>query len=69
MQEDRPWPVPQMSTVRGRDGGRIQSGGVKGVIIVPDAGPAEPDDRRFLARHTMPFFWSFLLSFLLSSLV
>ena len=32
-----------MSTARGRDGGRTQSGGVKGVIA-PDAGPAEPDD-------------------------
>ena len=41
--EDRPRRVPQMSTARGRDGGRTQSGGVKGVIA-PDPGPAEPDD-------------------------
>ncbi|KAH9020204.1 hypothetical protein EDB85DRAFT_532534 [Lactarius pseudohatsudake] len=41
--EDRPRRVPQMSTARGRDGGRTQSGGVKGVIT-PDPGPAEPDD-------------------------
>ncbi|KAF8266378.1 hypothetical protein EI94DRAFT_1733232 [Lactarius quietus] len=41
--EDRPRRVPQMSTARGRDGGRTQSGGVKGVIA-PEAGPAEPDD-------------------------
>ncbi|KAN0133890.1 hypothetical protein V8E53_008322 [Lactarius tabidus] len=40
-QEDRPWCVPQMSTARGRNGGR--RGGVKGVIA-PDPGPAEPDD-------------------------
>ncbi|KAN0134671.1 hypothetical protein V8E53_007456 [Lactarius tabidus] len=32
VQEDRPRRVPQMSTARGRDGGRTQSGGVKGVI-------------------------------------
>ena len=38
-----PRSVPQMSTARGRDGGRTQSGGVKGVIA-PDAGPAELDD-------------------------
>jgi cysteine protease ATG4 len=41
--EDRPRRVPQMSTARGRDGGRTQSGGVKGVIA-PDPGPAELDD-------------------------
>lgn len=41
--EDRPRRVPRMSTARGRDGGRTQSGGVKGVIA-PDPGPAEPDD-------------------------
>ncbi|KAH8980199.1 hypothetical protein EDB92DRAFT_1937183 [Lactarius akahatsu] len=41
--EDRPRRVPQMSTARGRDGGRTQSGGVKGVIT-PDPGLAEPDD-------------------------
>jgi cysteine protease ATG4 len=41
--EDRPRRVLQMSTARGRDGGRTQSGGVKGVIA-PDAGPAELDD-------------------------
>jgi len=41
--EDRPRRVPQMSTARGRDGGRTQSGGVKGVIT-PDPGPTEPDD-------------------------
>jgi hypothetical protein len=35
--------VPQMKSARGRDGGRTQSGGVKGVIA-PDPGPAEPDD-------------------------
>jgi len=42
-----------MSTARGRDGGRTQSGGVKGVIepepelgveLEPEPGPAEPDD-------------------------
>ena len=41
--EDRPRRVPQMSTARGRDGGRTQSGGVKGVIA-PEAGPAETDE-------------------------
>ena len=44
-QEDRPRRIPQMSTARGRDGGRTQSGGVKGVIAPdPDPGMAEPDD-------------------------
>jgi hypothetical protein len=43
VQEDRPRRIPQMSTARGRDGGRTQSGGVKGVIA-PDPGPAELDD-------------------------
>jgi cysteine protease ATG4 len=50
--DDRPARrVPQMSTARGRDGGRTQSGGVKGVIspepehgAEPDPGPVEPDD-------------------------
>ena len=42
-QEDRPRRVPQMSTARGRDGGRTQSGGVKGVIA-PEPGPTESDD-------------------------
>jgi len=51
--DDRPRRVPQMSTTRGRDGGRTQSGGVKGVIepehgleleLEPEPGPAEPDD-------------------------
>ena len=52
--DDRsPRRVPQMSTARGRDGGRTQSGGVKGVIAPepeagpepePDPGPADPDD-------------------------
>ena len=41
--EDRPRRVPQMSTARGRDGGRTQSGGVKGVIA-PEPGPTETDD-------------------------
>jgi cysteine protease ATG4 len=44
--DDRPRRVPQMSTARGRDGGRTQSGGVKGVIA-PEPGPEpepEPDD-------------------------
>jgi len=47
--------VPQMSTAWGRDGGRTQSGGVKGVIALvrtrcggpelePGPGPADPDD-------------------------
>ena len=33
--------IPQMSTARARDGGRTQSGGVKGVIAAfePGAGP------------------------------
>ena len=44
-QEDRPRRIPQMSTARGRDGGRTQSGGVKGVIAPdPDLGMTEPDD-------------------------
>jgi cysteine protease ATG4 len=43
VQEDRPRRIPQMSTARGRDGGRTQSGGVKGVIAL-DPGPAELDD-------------------------
>ena len=44
-QEDRRRRIPQMSTARGRDGGRTQSGGVKGVIAPdPDPGMAEPDD-------------------------
>ena len=44
-QEDRPRRIPQMSTARGRDGGRTQSGGVKGVIApASDPGMAEPDD-------------------------
>jgi len=51
--DDRPRRIPQMSTARGRDGGRTQSGGVKGVIAPepeagpepePDPGPADPDD-------------------------
>jgi cysteine protease ATG4 len=53
--DERPRRVPQMSTARGRDGGRTQSGGVKGVIAPepeaepepgpePDPGPADPDD-------------------------
>ena len=43
--DDRPRRVPQMSTARGRDGGRTQSGGVKGVIAPePELGPADPDD-------------------------
>ena len=41
--QDRPRRVPQMSTAHGRDGGRTQSGGVKGVIA-PEPGPTEPDD-------------------------
>ena len=45
VQEDRPRRIPQMSTARGRDGGRTQSGGVKGVITpASDPGNAEPDD-------------------------
>ena len=49
MQEDRPRRIPQMSTAHGRDEGRMQSGGVKGVIAPdpdpdPDPGMAEPDD-------------------------
>jgi hypothetical protein len=43
VQEDRPPRIPQMSTARGRDGGRTQSGGVNGVIAL-DPGPAELDD-------------------------
>ena len=44
-QEDRPRRIPQMSTARGRDGGKTQSGGVKGVIAPdPDPGMAEYDD-------------------------
>ena len=36
-----------MSTARGRDGGKTQSGGVKGVIAPdPDPGIAEPDNDR-----------------------
>jgi len=55
--DDRPRRIPQMSTARGRDGGRTQSGGVKGVIALgpdpepeagpeaePDPGPGDPDD-------------------------
>lgn len=55
--DDRPRRLPQMSTARGRDGGRTQSGGVKGVIAPepepepgsgpgpePDPGPADLDD-------------------------
>ena len=41
--EDRPRRVTQMSTARGRDGGRPQSEVVKGVIA-PEAGPAETVD-------------------------
>ncbi|KAI0259535.1 hypothetical protein BC834DRAFT_943164 [Gloeopeniophorella convolvens] len=49
--EERPRRVPQMSTARARDGGRTQSGGVRGVIA-PDpepepglsAEPLSPDD-------------------------
>ena len=63
MLDDRPWRAPQMSTARGRDGGRIQSGGVR--VIAPDAGPAEPDNGRFLARLFFALY--FPLSF--SSLV
>ncbi|KAI9461081.1 cysteine protease required for autophagy [Russula earlei] len=38
--DDRPRRVPQMSTARARDGGRTQSGGVKGVIApAPESGP------------------------------
>ena len=45
MQEDRPWRIPQVSTARGRDEGRPQSGGVKGVIVpASDPGMAEPGD-------------------------
>ena len=49
VQEDMPRRIPQMSTARGRDGRRTQSGGVKGVIAPdpdpdPDPGMAEPDD-------------------------
>jgi hypothetical protein len=42
VQEDRSRRLPQMSTVRGRNGRRTQCGGVKGVAA--DPGPAEPDD-------------------------
>ena len=41
--EDRPGRVTQMRTVRGRDGGRTQSKGVKGAIT-PEARLAETDD-------------------------
>ncbi|KAF8269983.1 hypothetical protein EI94DRAFT_1798666 [Lactarius quietus] len=41
--EDRPRRVPQMSMVRGWDGGRTQSRVVKSVIA-PEVGSAEPDD-------------------------
>ena len=45
MQEDRPRRIPQMSTACGRDGGRTQSGGAKGVIAPdPDHGMAEPEN-------------------------
>ena len=45
VQEDRPWRIPQVSTARGRDEGRPQSGGVKGVIVpASDPGMAEPGD-------------------------
>ncbi|KAN0133892.1 Peptidase family C54 domain containing protein [Lactarius tabidus] len=69
-QEDRPRRVPQMSTSRGRNGGRTQSGGVKGVIA-PDFGPAEPDDPNgddFQARtrHTL-YSTPFTLSFIFAS--
>ena len=37
-QENRPRRIPQMSTARGRDGGRTQNGVVKGVIA-PDSDP------------------------------
>ena len=38
--------IPQMSTARARDGGRTQSGGVKGVIAPleqPGQGPERPE--------------------------
>ena len=42
-QEDRPRRIPQMSTARGRDGRRTQSGSVKGVVVpASDPGMAEP---------------------------
>ena len=43
IQEDRPRLGPQRSPGRGRDGGQMQSRGVKGVIA-PDPVPAESDD-------------------------
>ena len=48
-----------MSTARGRDGGKTQSGGVKGVIAPdPDPGIAEPDndhDGTISRLHGMSF--------------
>jgi hypothetical protein len=40
-EDDRSGRIPQMSTARARDGGRTQSGGVKGVIAL-EPGP-EPN--------------------------
>ena len=41
---DRSQRIPQMSTARGWDGGRTQSGVVKSVIApYPDPGMADPD--------------------------
>ena len=34
--------IPQMSTARARDGGRTQSGGVKGVVLL-ESGPEQPE--------------------------
>ena len=42
VKEDRPRRIPQVSTARGRDEGRPQSGAVKGVIV-PTGDPEMPE--------------------------
>jgi cysteine protease ATG4 len=41
--DDRPRRIPQMSTARARDGGRTQSGGVKGVIALEPEPEPKPE--------------------------
>ena len=48
-QEGRPRRVPRISAVRGRDGGRTQSGGVTG-MIAPELGPNEPSCQMMLSQ-------------------
>ncbi|KAF8269994.1 hypothetical protein EI94DRAFT_1828620 [Lactarius quietus] len=49
--EDWPRRVPQMSTGRGWDAERMQSGCVKGVIA-PEPAPAEPNDLLSISYHS-----------------